>query len=156
MREGALDAFWAAVDAAAADRNAPIVTPDAAAPALAAYLGEDGIDGVQWRRVAPGLFQSVLSAGGQRRGSLRLLRIAPGTRMPRHTHSGRELTLLLEGAYEDEFGRFSAGDVAEHEDDVVHAPTAVGDRPCICLVATEAPLRFHDLVGRLMQPFVGL
>jgi putative transcriptional regulator len=87
---------------------------------------------------------------------LRLLKIAPGVRIPRHTHGDEELTLILRGSYTDEVGDFRRGDLADLDEDVLHAPLATGDEPCICLIATSAPLRFKTIVGRIVQPFIGL
>ncbi|GJL93597.1 MAG: transcriptional regulator [Hyphococcus sp.] len=134
-------------------------TPDAPGPEvklpLSAYL-KGSIDDVEWKRVAPGLSQSVIEAQGYRQGVLRLLKIDPGTEMPKHSHKGNELTLILRGAYEDEIGDFGVGDLADLDGEYTHTPKAIGDEPCICLIATEAPLKFKTLVGRIAQPFIGL
>ena len=127
----------------------------AAALPLKAYLKGD-IKDVRWRSVAPGVWQHVLEAEGYRAGVLRLLRIAPGVQLPKHTHRQEELTLILSGSYRDEIGEFRAGDLADLDDDALHAPTATGEEDCICLIATSAPLVFKDLMGRIVQPFVGL
>lgn len=73
--------------------------------------------------------------------------------MPSHGHTGSELTMVLRGSYTDELGRFCAGDVADLDPDVQHQPVADTDEHCICLIATDAPLRFNGLVPRLLQPF---
>ena len=39
-----------------------------------------------------------------------LLHIAKGGNVPQHTHQGYEITLLLEGSFEDEMGSYQAGD----------------------------------------------
>ena len=122
---------------------------------LSAYMKRE-INDVKWRPVAPGLAQSVIDAQGYRNGVLRLLKIEPGTKMPLHTHKGGELTLILRGAYEDEVGRFGVGDLADLDSEHTHSPKAVGDEPCICLIATGAPLSFKTLAGRIAQPFIGL
>jgi len=122
---------------------------------LSDYLS-GSLDDVEWRGVAPGMSQSVIEAQGYRKGVLRLLKIAPGTSMPKHTHEGEELTLILRGAYKDELGEFRAGDLADLGGDHTHTPTAIGDEPCICLIATAAPLKFKTLTGKLVQPFIGL
>lgn len=122
---------------------------------LSAYLPE-GLDDIDWRPVAPGLSQRVVEAHGYRPGVLRLLKIAPGTRMPKHSHEAGELTLILRGAYEDDVGAFAAGDLADLDNEHTHAPKAIGDEPCICLIATTGPLAFKTLIGRVAQPFIGL
>ena len=89
-------------------------------------------------------------------GACRLLRIQPGVSVPHHTHKGNELTMILRGSYSDEMGRFSQGDVADLDDDIRHQPIVDTDEECICLIATEAPLQFTGIMGRLAQPFIGL
>lgn len=160
MSDGALDRFWARVGAAPSAPPPVSTRADndfdlAAARPIQAYL-KGGLDKVAWRPVAPGMAQAVLDADGYRKGVLRLLRIAPGVRMPKHSHSGEELTLILRGAYEDEIGEFRAGDLADLDGESAHAPCAIGDEDCICLIATSGPLAFRGLVGRVVQPFVGL
>lgn len=122
---------------------------------ISAFL-KGSIDDVKWRPVAPGLSQSVIEAQGYREGVLRLLKISPGTKIPPHTHKGSELTLIMRGAYRDERGEFYAGDLSDVNDEHTHAPEAIGDEPCICLIATDAPLAFKTLTGKIAQPFIGL
>lgn len=122
---------------------------------LGAYLDGD-IDDINWRPLAPGVAQHVLAADGYRSGALRLFRIAPGMRMFTHTHKGNELTFILRGAYEDELSHFGPGDLADLDGEHTHAPKAVGDEPCICLIATAAPLSFKNVIGKIVQPFIGL
>lgn len=160
MADNALEAFWARADdnhvavMPASTRPANDFSFDVAQP-LQRYL-KGGIDSVDWRAVAPGLAQHVLQAEGYRSGVLRLLKIMPGTRMPKHTHKDGEFTLILSGAYEDEIGAFKPGDFADLDDENTHSPMAVGDEPCICLIATNAPLQFKSLMGKVAQPFIGL
>lgn len=109
----------------------------------------------RWQRIAPGVRRiAVLRRPG--RGAVQLLRIAPGTSLPHHGHEGLELTMVLSGSFVDEMGRFGPGDLAEMDGEVRHQPIADTHEDCICLIATDAPLRFTGLVGRLMQPFIGL
>ena len=129
-------------------------TPERNLP-ISNYLDKN-IDDIQWKGVSPGMAQHVLNAEGYRKGVLRLLKIDPGTQMPKHTHKGNELTLILRGAYEDEVGEFAVGDLADLDGEHTHTPKAIGETPCICLIATDAPLKFKTLTGRLAQPFIGL
>lgn len=123
--------------------------------ALRGYLDVDLAD-IRWNRVAPGIWQKPIPLSADANSSLRLLRIAPGKAVPEHGHGGQELTLILSGAYEDRFGHFGAGDVADLDDDVEHQPMVVSEQDCICLAATEAPTRFKQITSRLLQPFIGI
>lgn len=123
-------------------------------PAPLAKLLRQPIDQLPWKRIGYGVRQLDLELDGP--GATRLLRISPGVSVPHHTHGGNELTLILRGSYNDELGRFCRGDVADLDGDVEHQPLVDTDEDCICLIATDAPLKFSGLMGRLVQPFIGL
>lgn len=122
---------------------------------LARLVG-GGLDDVAWKTVAPGVAMHRLPTSKAARGSLRLLKIASGKKIPEHGHGGTEITLVLTGSYRDAFGRFGPGDVADLDENVEHQPMVDSSEPCICLVATEAPTRFKSFFGRLFQPLVGI
>lgn len=124
---------------------------------LLPWLDQESTDKARWQRVAPGISQIRFDhARFAADKAVRLLRIAPGTCMPKHGHSGTELTLILQGSYSDETGRFCAGDVADLDPEIKHQPIADRDTACICLIVTDAPLRFEGWIPKLMQPFFGL
>ncbi len=153
----ALDQVLALLDTDAAVPQArtprpPVLDADIPAP-LAQYLKKP-LDELDWRTLVPGVRQLDLRLGGP--GAARLLRIAPGLSVPHHGHRGNELTLILRGSYSDELGRFQAGDVADLDEQISHQPISDSGEDCICLIATDAPLRFSGLMGRLVQPFIGL
>ncbi|PTQ75859.1 ChrR family anti-sigma-E factor [Celeribacter persicus] len=104
----------------------------------------------RWRMLGGGIRQQILFA--DRSGSLRLLYIPPGKAVPEHGHRGLELTLVLQGSFSDSEGEFVRGDVEAAHDEIDHQPVAGPGAPCICLAATDAPLRFHAMVPRLLQP----
>jgi putative transcriptional regulator len=76
--------------------------------------------------------------------------------VPRHTHRGTELVVVLKGAYADGEACHRAGDFAENAVELVHQPEATRDGECICLIAADGALVPRDWVGRLFQPFVGI
>lgn len=112
-----------------------------------------GVETLPWRRVGPGIERADL-AGPAAGPAAFMLRVAPGAPVPRHSHDGEELTLVLTGAYQDEIGRFAAGDVADLDRATTHRPVAERDAPCVCLVVLEGRLRFSSPLARLVQPFV--
>lgn len=122
---------------------------------LRRYVG-GGLDSLSWRRVMSGLEEARLEAGEDtsKQWRLRLMRIAPGTSVPQHTHKGVEYTLVLQGAYNDESGRFARGDLQVADAEVDHRPVAEGGEPCLCLVLSDAPLRFTGTFGRFLNPFI--
>ncbi len=116
------------------------------APVVEALKGRP----VRWKSVGLGVRQSILGAGPE--GSVRLLYIPPGQAVPDHGHNGLELTMVLQGSFSDDTGRFGVGDVEVADQDLEHTPVADPGPPCICLAATDMPLKFNSLVPRLMQP----
>lgn len=116
------------------------------APVMAALSGRPP----KWRSVGGGIRQKILSA--DETGSVRLLYIPKGEAVPDHGHNGLELTLVLQGSFSDETGRYGVGDVEVAREDLDHTPMAGIEAPCICLAATDAPLRFNSFLPRLLQP----
>ena len=104
----------------------------------------------RWKRLGMGVRQDIIASGPS--GSVRLLYIPPGQAVPDHSHNGLELTLVLQGSFSDETGRFGVGDVEIADDSLEHTPVADEGDACICLAATDAPLRFRSLAPRLLQP----
>lgn len=118
---------------------------------LADYVGGD-LSAVRWRRVGGGVKQAILPTGKD--ASARLLYIPAGKAVPDHGHRGMELTLVLQGAFADANDRFGRGDIEIADEDLEHTPVALAGQDCICLAATDAPLRFRGLIPRLAQPLL--
>lgn len=116
------------------------------APVMEALRGKPP----RWQTLGLGVRQSILSA--DREGSVRLLYIPPGQAVPNHTHNGIELTLVLQGSFSDKTGQFALGDLEIADENLEHTPTADVGEACICLAATDAPLRFSAWIPRLLQP----
>ncbi len=115
------------------------------------YVGGD-LEAVRWRPVGGGVRQAILPT--DRAATARLLYIPGGVAVPDHGHRGTELTLVLQGAFRDEVDRFARGDIEIATEELEHTPVAEAGEPCICLAATDAPLRFNSLVPRMLQPLL--
>ena len=120
---------------------------------LREFIGHD-LEHIRWRSVGRGVKQCVLHQGD--RGTARLLLIPAGTAMPEHSHHGTEMTLVLKGAFRDEDGVYARGDIEVADPDVHHTPIAEPGEDCICLIATDARLKFQGLIPRIAQPFLGI
>lgn len=116
-----------------------------------AYVGGD-LDAVRWRPVGMGVKQAILPTGGD--ATVRLLYIPAGAAVPDHGHKGTELTLVLRGAFEDQVDHFGPGDIEVANEDLDHTPIADIGEDCICLAATDAPLKFNSWLPRIAQPFL--
>lgn len=86
----------------------------------------------------------------------RLIRLRAGCGVPKHTHSGQEVTLVLRGVFWDGDERYRQGDLAFADSDVDHRPMADKDGDCICLAVTDAPIRLSGRFTRLLNPILRL
>lgn len=118
------------------------------------YFGET-YSGLPWRFVAPGI-RRVTAHKEVSGGTLMLLSVAPGKSIPEHSHGKNEMTCILRGAYDDMMGHFGPGDLADLDGETTHQPITSPGTPCICLAATDAPLRFKGWLPRTLQPLFNL
>ncbi len=79
-----------------------------------------------------------------------LLHIDKGGSVPHHTHKGFEITLLLQGSFEDEMGTYQAGDFIWLSDEHTHNP--VTQEGCVCLTVSSDALHFTQGVSQLFNP----
>lgn len=134
----------------------PIVAPvrpragDVFPAPLRGYVGGDA-DAVKWRSIGGGVRQAILPTS--RAATVRLLYIPAGAAVPDHGHRGMELTQVLQGAFRDADARFGRGDIEVATEETQHKPVAEAGEDCICLAATDAPLRFTTMLPRIAQPF---
>lgn len=147
VQEGAAERVLSRLDgtppsAGPSSGQSPYPTP------LADFIGPRG---PRWRSLGFGAKQAILWSGDA--GSVRLLSIPAGQAVPEHSHRGLELTLVLSGAFADETGTYAAGDLQVADEDLDHTPRATDAGPCLCVAATDAPLRFRAIVPRVLQPF---
>ena len=146
-----LDAVMSRLDNEA-DAPITLVRPSGVLPhVLRDYIGGD-LDAVNWRAAGMGVRQAILPTS--REASIRLLHIPAGAAVPDHGHRGTELTLVLQGAFSDDTDRFARGDMEIADQDLEHKPMAEPGEDCICLAATDAPLRFKGWIPKLAQPFL--
>ena len=155
MSESSLAATLAIIAEQDASPEQPVRAPEGAVlpEPLRSYV-DGGLDAVKWRSVGGGVRQAVLDT--DRSASVRLLHIPAGAKMPDHGHRGMEMTLVLKGAFSDQFDRFGRGDVEIANEDHSHTPIAEMGEDCICLAATDAPLKFKGVLPRIAQRFVGI
>lgn len=129
--------------------------PGAVPQPLRGYIGQD-LESIRWKRVMRGVEQAEVAVDRGRTGNIRarLLRIAPGVRVPRHTHAGTEMTLVLAGGFSDGDRQYRRGDFSFCDGTTDHSPVADDDGECLCLTVTDAPLRLTGPLMRLLNPLI--
>ncbi|HUD86873.1 MAG TPA: ChrR family anti-sigma-E factor, partial [Xanthobacteraceae bacterium] len=152
MSEGALERAMARLGpqetvppAASAPRVAP--ASDLPAPLSHYALGS-------WRWIGRGVQWRAVDVRSEEGGRVFMLKAAPGTRLPRHKHTGTEWTCVFEGAFRHDLGRYGPGDFDEADESVEHNPVVEDGVACICLVALQGNIELQSWIGRLIQPFV--
>ncbi|MEQ3649485.1 ChrR family anti-sigma-E factor [Hyphomonas sp.] len=115
-------------------------------PALDAF-GAKG-----WQGTAPGIRRMKLDMGSDL--EVELYRIQPGAKVPRHTHGGKEFTLVVSGGFSDETGSFGPGDLAVKGPDDTHQPVGDAGEVCFALAVRDAGLKFTGVMG-LIQRVLG-
>lgn len=132
------------------EKPQPSAQPIAPVPEpLRGYLGKP-VSELGWTPVMAGMKEYPLPEFAGHAG-VRMLAIEPGRRMPRHTHSGLELTLVLQGSFADVTGDYAKGDVATADASVDHQPQAGGRELCLCLAVEDAPLKLTGFNGMVLN-----
>ena len=84
----------------------------------------------------------------------RLILLKAGKAVPKHTHDGQEITVVLKGTFNDGLGHYARGDIAIADGHVDHQPMADQGEDCLCLTVTDAPLRLTGTFSRFLNPFL--
>ncbi|WP_435275838.1 ChrR family anti-sigma-E factor [Psychrobium sp. nBUS_13] len=79
-----------------------------------------------------------------------LLDISPGGVVPLHTHKGFELTLLLDGSFEDDMGSYHAGDFIWLDKSHSHSPRTTDG--CLCYAVLDDAMEFKEGFSKLFNP----
>jgi putative transcriptional regulator len=141
-----LDAPPPPAPVARAPRRAALgLPPDMKLPPVLA-----GCDIGRWLWLGRGVRYSRVRLPWAPDANVMLLRVAANCAVVRHTHAAHEMTLILHGGYSDSTGQYGPGDMAEHDETVLHQPRA-DEEGCICLAALEGGLRLDGWMGRVQR-----
>ena len=109
--------------------------------------------GILWSDVTRGIKRArLLESQGNSR--LDILRIAPGNKIPLHSHDGKECTVVMEGGFSDDQKHYGPGDFSFADSAVNHSPEADEDGGCMCLIALDSPIRLVGPFGRWLNPLL--
>lgn len=107
-------------------------------------------DALPWKSVGKDI--QLCKLREHKNSKLWMVKGKPGAKLPKHSHRGQELTLVLKGSYACSSNIYQPGDLHECDDENTHQPIIVGETDCISLVATEGDLKFNNFFLRLIQP----
>jgi len=74
--------------------------------------------------------------------------------VPTHTHKGFEITLLLDGSFEDDMGTYHPGDFIELNGEHNHQPKT--KEGCLCYTVADDALQFTEGFHKLFNPIGSL
>jgi len=144
----ALDRALAAIDALPQTPK-----PNPAHPDLPRALAGRRIG--KWRWAGPGVRMAWIPGAAGPGERLYLLHVQPGVSLPQHGHHGAERLIVLRGEFTDGDERFGPGDLQECDEQHLHRPVVSPHGDCLCLAATDGPLRLSG-VARWLQPLLGI
>lgn len=154
---GAFERLLARLD----DDDYPIQTDDGSLPAevadpdlpmpLRRYLPKR-LGDLPWKHY--GVVSEALLPLDETTYRTRLILLKAGRAVPKHTHDGQEITVVLKGAFNDGIACYGRGDLSVADAHVDHQPTAEPGEDCLCLTVTDAPLRLTGTFSRFLNPFM--
>ena len=106
--------------------------------------------------LSPGMGIRRARRAGKGKDLLYLLRLPAGQITLPHGHNGVEFTTVLKGAYKDGDQIFAAGDFCELDASCDHQPQVQTDGECVCMIASERPMRTTTRIGRIVQALTGV
>ena len=130
-------------------------------PALVKCL-EGNLRDLPWKKRPGGIRYLEIAADKQSSRKAALYSFPPGMRIPAHSHASEEITLVLKGAFEDNYGRHEESDlvVIQADEDLsepmTHSPHADAREGCLCLIVTARPPLLKGIPGWLLNPFLQL
>ena len=164
MAEDSLARVLAAMDCskATASRTKPDTEPEQQKlckksqelpPSLKYYINDCG-QKPRWNKMVPGMAFCKLP-GQDGRYTITILEAKPGVKVPDHKHKGTEIILVLSGAFCDENGTYTQGDIIINHDQSHHEPAVPKDCDCACtcLIVADNPMQFTGALTRLLNIF---
>lgn len=155
VKPGTFDRVLERIGSAPVDAPAEVTPADTGGtyPAVINKLVPGGFDKLRWTKLGKRIRVAQLQRLDEQR-ELALHKLLPGGAVASHDHHGQEITVVLCGSFSDEDGVYSNGDFLLRQPGQTHRPTVKGNKECICLSVTDAPVKFTGLLTRLLNPLV--
>ncbi|WP_416308272.1 ChrR family anti-sigma-E factor [Neptunicella sp. SCSIO 80796] len=154
VTEGLLDSILAKLDQPAA---APKIQTQNAVSSIIPTPLKRFVDGDYEHLPWSGFIRAIQEINlpfSDSRYTAKLYKIAAGKELPVHTHRGNEYTLVMQGSFSDNAGRYHIGDFIQTDTTTVHQPKAHDEGDCICFAVIDAPLKMTGFFGRMLNPFL--
>lgn len=106
---------------------------------------------IKWKKIFNGFYEFNFKLSSTE--NAKLIKMNPGTRVPLHSHNGKEFILVVEGSFSDEYGTYKKGSLQINDSNIKHTPIASNTEGCICLTITEEELVFYGPFAPLLNIF---
>ena len=117
---------------------------------LPKVLAKVASQGLVWKKLAGGINQASVTLDDETQ--CEFLYMKPGSQVPVHKHQGNEVTLVLDGSFSDEMGKYEKSDFLVRDKRHTHQP--VSEEGCLCFAVLDSPLTFTRGLARLLNPFL--
>ena len=104
-----------------------------------------------WSRIPGNLWQTQVFLGGQEQANF--IYMEKGGKVPEHTHTGSEITLVINGHFSDGVSSYQSGDIMFLDGHHTHAPMTDNEEGCLVFSIVDKPLHFTSGLARLLNPF---
>jgi putative transcriptional regulator len=116
---------------------------------IPAVLGKLAANLSRWKHYRNGI--SLANVPVDNISQCDFLYMKPGGKVPMHTHGGSEITLVLDGQFEDDDGVYNVGDFLVRDASVTH--TTETKEGCLCFTVLEQPVIFKKGLARVLNFF---
>ena len=104
---------------------------------------------LNWKNLSSGVKTAeIVSDDGF---NLDIYKIISGYKIPKHTHTGFEYTMVLDGGFTDNQKYFGPGDFSLLDNSTNHSPLADSDKDCFCIVSMNSQIKLTGTLGRLFN-----
>lgn len=104
----------------------------------------------EWSHLLGKLWQAPVDIGAGRLAQL--IYMEKGGSVPEHTHKGSELTLVLDGNFQDELHVYESGDYISLNNTHTHSPESFVEEGCLVFTIIDQPLHFTSGWAKLINP----
>lgn len=124
---------------------------DTELPASLEKLTKGNLEGLPWHAIGKYFRYSELEVGDPERETS-LFNIKAGGNVPRHSHRGDEITVVLQGSFSDQDDNYHTGDFIVRTAGETHKPVAAQHEDCLCLSTLNSPIQMTNWFYRLLFP----
>jgi putative transcriptional regulator len=107
----------------------------------------------RWRWM-PGGFRALRIPFAESDARLWIMKASGGRGTFTHAHLSEEWTVVLEGGFTDETGRYEAGDFVAAGPGQPHSTVAEQREGCVCALLVRDPPVYTTWAGKLLAPFI--